>query len=471
MSTNHRITLPNKFIPDAHLKLLLDVINKHGHALLVGGCVRDFLLGLDPKDLDIEVYGLLSEELEKLLSEHFIVIAVGKSFGIFKVVVNINEEKKTYDIALPRKENKEGQGHKGFVITTDPFMSFKKAAQRRDFTINAMAIDVESNELIDDYGGLIDLQHKILRHIGPAFKEDPLRVLRAAQFCARFDLTLAPETISLCQELLPELKTLSKERIFWEMKKLLLSKKPSLGLKVLRETYALDLFSELKYLIGCKQDPEWHPEGDVWIHSLMVADQAAKLVKNLNEDEQLIVMAGALCHDLGKPLTTILKDGRIKSPGHEQAGALPTYSFLSKMGFPKKYQDQVVALVEDHLKPFQLYKVRDQVSPGAIRRLCARVNINHLLLVSQADFLGRTTKDALSGFDPSAAWLKEKVQELLGDTQKPEAIIKGRHLIAMGQKPGLYFSKILKDALEAQMDGEFSDEDSALLWLKKYLGI
>lgn len=473
IDAKHRHKLSSPFPIDDQLRALLDTIAlAGGKGLLVGGCVRDHLLGLVPKDIDVEVYGLSPESLEQALKP-FLVMAVGKSFGILKVVVDIRDERKTFDVALPRKENKHGQGHKGFIVTTDPDMTFIDAAKRRDFTINAMGIDVDRGELIDAFEGFSDLKNKILRHVSSAFSEDPLRVLRAAQFCARFDLKMAPNTIALCQELEPELFTLSKERIFQEMKKLFLSKKPSIGLNVLRLTKALSLFSELADLIDCPQDKEWHPEGDVWTHSLMVVDEAAKLLAKIElpEDERLIVMAGALCHDLGKPSTTILKDGRIKSPSHEQAGVAPTISFLEKMGFPKKLIDQVVPLVEDHLKPFQLYRARDEISDGAIKRLAARVNIARLLLVSQADFLGRTTEDAQKGIDPSASWLEAKVEELLGPDLAPKPILKGRHLLALGEKPGLHFGSILREALEAQMDGKFSDEASAISWLKQRLGI
>lgn len=437
----------------------------------MGGCVRDHLLGLKAKDLDLEVYGLSALELERLLNQHFSVVAVGRAFGIFKATVTVGAQKETFDIALPRRESKVAHGHKGFVVTNDPNMSFFEASTRRDFTINAMGIDVDSQELLDPHGGQHDLATKTLRHVSEAFKEDPLRVLRAAQFCARFSLTLHESTIAICHEVTAELPSLSKERIFEEFKKLLLAPKPSIGLSILRETNALVLFPQLRSLIDCEQDPEWHPEGDVWTHSLMVSDEAAKIVveSDLSEDEKLIVLVGALCHDLGKPATTIHKDGRVKSPGHEQAGEQPTLSFLEAIGFPKKYHEQVTSLVKEHLKPHQLYSKRDEVSDGAIRRLASRVHIEHLLMVSKADFLGRTTADALSGHDPSAPWLKQRVLDLLGSDLTPKPILQGRHLIALGQKPGTHFSKILKDAFEAQMDGAFADEATAIAWLRHKL--
>ncbi len=462
--------LTKPLVPNEHLALLLRSIRAHkGIPLLVGGSVRDHLLDLSPKDFDIEVFGLSSKELEDVLSASFKVIAVGRNFGIFKVIVSIQKEEKSFDVATPRTENKSGSGHKGFVITTNPFLSFKEAAERRDFTINAMAIDTESQMLIDPFMGEEDLNKKILKHVSAAFSEDPLRVLRAAQFCARFDLTLDESTVLLCQKLKYELLSLSQERIFEEIKKLLLAKKPSLGFSVLRATEALILFPELDALIDCQQEAEWHPEGDVWVHSLMVVDQAARLSQTLSEAERLIVMFGALCHDLGKPSTTILKDGRIKSPGHEQAGVAPTLALLTKMGVPKKWHDDIANLVREHLKPFQLYAKRDEVSDGAIRRLLTRVNIDHLLLVSQGDFCGRTTKEALSGVDPSEIWLRKKVSELMGEERTPSPLLQGRHLMQKGLKPGPEFAPILKEAFEAQLDGSFKNEDQALAWLNDYL--
>lgn len=451
---------------------LLDVITKQGgRGILVGGCVRDHIMGHHSKDIDIEVYGIDKNTLETVLSRHFSVVAVGKNFGIFKVTITHNDERETIDVALPRSENKEGRGHKGFVITTDPTMPFTDASSRRDFTINAMGIDIARQEILDPHGGLADLAARRLRHVSAAFSEDPLRVLRAAQFCARFDLTLDRDTVLLCRSLHDELLTLSKERIFEEWKKLMLAPKPSIGLSLLRNVDALHIVPELATLIDCQQDPEWHPEGDVWIHSLMVSDQAARLTREaqLEETERLLVVVAALCHDLGKPPTTILKDGRIKSPGHEQAGIPPTLKFLEDIGFPKKWHDDITALVNDHLKPHQLYAKRNEVTDGALRRLACRVNIDRLILVAKADFLGRTTPDALSGHDPSVVWLKEKMTAVLGEDLAPRPILLGRHLIALGEKPSAHFSTILRAAFDAQLDGAFTDEQGAIAWAKSWL--
>lgn len=424
------------------------ILEAGGKPILVGGCVRDRLLGLDSKDFDIEVYGLSLETLEAVLNRLGPVYAVGKSFGVFKLG--------NFDISLPRTENKQGQGHKGFVVQSDSHLTFSEASKRRDFTVNSMGIDLKTGDLLDPHGGQKDLEHKILRHVSDAFDEDPLRVLRACQFAARFELTIAPETLKKCWSLESELKTLPNERIGEEFKKLILSKKPSLGLQALLNTHALSLFPELEALIGCQQDPTWHPEGDVWIHTLMVTDAAARL------SDSIIIRLGALCHDFGKPPTTQFEDGRWRSKNHEAAGLEPCKSFLTKLCVSQEDQEQILPLVQDHLKPCQLYKVRDQVSKGAIRRLATRVNIENLCLVSKADFLGRTTQDAQTGQDPSSAWLLEEARKLAVSQKAPDAILQGRHLIELGIPPGPKMGKILKAAYEAQLDGEFADLEGAI---------
>lgn len=429
------------------------IINAGGKPILVGGCVRDRLMCTTSKDFDIEVYGLSLENLEAVLNKLGPVHAVGKSFGVFKLF--------NFDISLPRTENKQGQGHKGFVVQSDANLTFEEASRRRDFTINSMGIDLETQALLDPNHGQKDLKNKTLRHVSDAFDEDPLRVLRACQFAARFEFQIHPDTLKKCWSLESELKTLPKERIGEEFKKLLMSPKPSIGLQALLDTRALSLFPELKALIGCQQDPTWHPEGDVWTHTLMVTDEAAKL------SDSLIIRLAALCHDLGKPPTTRFEDGRWRSKNHEAAGMAPAKSFLDKLAISQDQIDQIIPLVQDHLKPCQLYKVRDQVSKGAIRRLATRVNIENLCLVAKADFLGRTTEDAKTGLDPSSLWLLEEAHKLSVATNAPEAILLGRHLLDLGYKPGPKMGKLLKQAYEAQLEGEFNNLEEAIEWTKK----
>jgi len=431
----------------------------------VGGCVRDHLLGLQPKDVDIEVYGIKLARLEEVLATIGSVHAVGRSFGVLKVRVGETD----FDISLPRLENKIGQGHKGFVVDTDRELSFGEASLRRDFTINAMGVNLLSQELLDLHGGVHDLENRTLKHVSSAFSEDPLRVFRACQFAARFEYEIHEDTIALCQTLKDELKTLPKERIVEEIRKLVLGTKPSFGLEALKATGAWYLFPELMALEGCQQEPEWHPEGDVWIHTKMVADAAAMIVRRekLEADEALLIVLGAICHDLGKPPTTKFEDGRWRSRGHESEGEPPTRALLQTMGFPEAIIEEIVPLVREHLKPHQLYRARDEISLSTVRRLASRVSIRRVCLVAEADFLGRTTPDALAGHDPSTAWLMQVAQSLDVAFKKPEPILMGRHLLEQGITPGPKMGELLKQAFEAQLDGEFGDLDGALEWLAK----
>lgn len=435
-----------------------------GRPIAVGGCVRDHLLGIAPKDVDIEVYGLAVAALKQALQSAATVNEVGKSFGILKVTTH----GETFDVSLPRTESKTGAGHRGFAVTPDPKLEFVAACQRRDFTINAMGLDLATGRLLDPCGGQEDLARGVLRHVSCAFAEDPLRVLRGAQFVARFDVRMHEDTVALCRSLQGELPTLSAERIGGELDKLLAAPEPSKGLTTLRDCGALELFPELKALQDCPQDPKWHPEGDVWVHTLMVTDAAARLVRQhtLSPEESRLVMLGALCHDLGKPATTAREGDRIRSKGHDVAGAKPTRQFLRRLAITGRRADAVVALVREHLRPMQLYLERDHVSDGAIRRLARRVPIQRLCYVAEADFLGRTTPEAQSGSDPSCAWLREQARRLDVELQPPDPLLQGRHLLKLGHKPGPELGKLLQKAYEAQLDGAFTTVEGALAWLR-----
>lgn len=440
--------------------------------MLVGGSVRDHFLGLPAKDLDVEVYCLDMDAVEKALTDVGQVHAVGRSFGVLKVNVQHEGAEETIDVALPRRESKSAPGHKGFVTTSDPFMSFMEASSRRDFTLNAMGIDLLDGNILDPHGGRDDLAQGILRHTSPAFDEDPLRVLRGCQMAARFGLNFADDTIARCRNLQPELATLPKERIWEEFKKLLCKAPwPSVGLRALQGTGALDLFPELVALIGCPQEMEWHPEGDVWLHTLLVVDEAAELCRQerLPMEETLLVLLGALCHDLGKPSTTSVQNGRIRSIEHEAQGEAPTRTFLQRIGAPLAVVEAVVPLVKEHLKPFQLFSDRARVSDAAIRRLALRVAIPRLVCVSRADFLGRTTPEALTRQDQAGAWLLAAAERLRLAHEAPKPVLLGRHLLARGLQPGPHFKQLLEIAFEAQLEGSFSTEPEAVGWLDENL--
>jgi tRNA nucleotidyltransferase (CCA-adding enzyme) len=383
---------------------------------------------------------------------------VGKAFGVLKLKGH------PIEIALPRTEIKSGSGHKGFSITADPHLPYTKAVQRRDFTINAIGLDPLNGNFLDPCDGKKDISQKILRHIGPAFGEDPLRVLRGAQFIARFDLSPTKETLEVCRSM--QMEDLPAERIYEEWKKLLLKGvNLSAGLNFIKDTNWTNYFPELNDLIGCKQDPEWHPEGDVWVHTLHCLDAFAR--ERIGEEwEDLVVGFAILCHDLGKPLTTkIGEDGRIRSPMHEPEGETPTRSFLSRLTEQVDLHEEVVPLVRRHLTPRTFYK--DQASDGAIRRLAGKVKrIDRLVRVAAADIAGRPPrKDEF----PEGPWLLKRAEELEVKDSEPKPIILGRHLIDRGLKPGLEFSPILEQCFEKQLDGTFRDLNGGLSFLDHLL--
>tara|TARA_B100000315_G_scaffold260790_1_gene325251 strand:- start:2904 stop:4271 length:1368 start_codon:yes stop_codon:yes gene_type:complete len=415
-----------------------------GRALLVGGCVRDNALNHPANDLDIEVYGIDTTTLKTILSHHFTIKLVGQAFGVMKIL------DLPIDVALPRREFKSGRGHRGFTIDSDPQMTPEDAASRRDFTVNAIAFDPITGDIIDPYNGLDDLKHRVLKHVSKRFAEDPLRVLRGMQFASRFDFDISPDTVEICRTL--ELEGLAAERVFDEWKKLILyGIRPSRGLTFLRDSEWIRYFPELFALIGCPQDPAWHPEGDVWTHTLHCMDAFA--ARRINDErEDLIVGLAVLCHDLGKPKTTMVENGRITSKDHSSVGEKITRAFLSRMTNETALIDEVLPLVSAHLAPMQLFKAK--ASDAAIRRLARRVGrIDRLVRVAHADMLGRPPLQ-VNTFD-AGDWLIKRARTLEVEAAAPKPIILGRHLIQLGLKPGPHFGPIIEACFNAQIEDAF----------------
>ena len=436
------------------------VAEKGGRALLVGGCVRDALRGIEPKDFDVEVFGLDAATLEAALREKFALDTVGKSFGVFKL------HHYDIDVALPRRETKLGLGHKAFEIESSPNLTLEEAAARRDFTINAIYRDPLTNEILDPWKGRKDLERGVLRHVSEHFSEDPLRVLRGMQFVARFGLWAADETIEICRKMTPE--GLPPERQFEEWKKLLTKgRKISRGLNFLRATGWIKYYPEIARLIGCKQAPEWHPEGDVWNHTLCALDAFAAerdkpnfIDKSEKEHEDLIVGFAVLCHDLGKPLTSFYdkRKGRIRSLGHDEAGVKPTLDFLQRLTNEEAILRDVPPLVKAHMRPYSLFK--NSSSESAVRRLASEVKrIDRLIRVCSADDNGRppTKPDG-----KELAWLAETAEKLNIKDAAPKPLLMGRDLIALGMKPGIEFGKILAKVYDAQLDGKVKSKEEAV---------
>jgi len=457
-------------LPDTVSSLAQAVHEAGGRALLVGGCVRDELMGAQAKDWDLEVYNLDAVRLREVLDQFGPVNVVGESFTVYKLGGHL-------DVSIPRREHKTGHGHKGFVIEGDPSMSVEEAARRRDFTINAIMQDPLTGELIDPYDGRRDIERRILRAVSAdTFAEDSLRVLRAAQFAARFQFDIDADTVEICRGI--DLTDLPAERIWGELEKLLLQAvQPSIGLEWLRKLGAVEqIFPEIQSLIGVPQDPEWHPEGDVFVHTQLVIDRARELVDDLAYPRKVTVMLAALAHDFGKPPTTEFLEGRWRSRGHEEAGVPPAESFLSRINIHTidgyNVRAQVIALVREHLKPGEFYKKRDEVGEGAFRRLARRCEPDLLYRVAKADSLGRNAewvpREKWYGAE-AQEWFIERSRELQVEQRPPDPILLGRHLLELGVKPGPEMGELTRAVYEMQLDGRVRTLDEAIAEAKKII--
>ena len=434
-----------------------------GRALIVGGWVRDRLMGLPSKDIDVEVFGIDADRLKEILQKFGSVNTVGESFTVYKVA--------DLDVSLPRRESKTGRGHRGFTVSGDPALPLKEAARRRDFTVNAIAWDPLTGKHEDPFDGRGDIERRLLRAVDPlTFGDDSLRVLRAIQFAARFEFEVDAGTKALCRTI--PLDDLPAERVWGEIEKLLLrARKPSIGFALALELTIIErLFPELAALVGCQQEPEWHPEGDVWVHTLLVIDEARKRIDDLGYPQQVAVMLGAVCHDLGKPATTAFLDGRIRSINHEEEGVPPSTALLDRLNVHSLHgydvRREVLGMVANHLKPGMFCKAQPPAGDGAFRRLAQKVDLELLARVARADCEGRG-----GGFDCSAMdWFLQRARELGVEHAPPDPLVKGRHLIALGVAPGPALGEVLRQVYERQLDGRVADFDAALALAREIAG-
>lgn len=450
-------------LPSAAIEVCHHLNHDGGHAYLVGGGVRDLLLSISPKDVDIEVYGLKADQLNDRLMKLGRVEYVGKQFGVYKLWYRQYE----IDISLPRTEIKTDRGHRGFDILPDPHISPERASLRRDFTMNAMMYDPVKEKLYDFHRGKNDLRSGTLKHVSPAFSEDPLRVLRGMQFAARFKLTMYSETAELCRTLLSEADTLPPSRIWSEWKKWCHSARPSYGLKVLKDSGWIRLYPELEAMIDCPQAQRWHPEGDVWVHTLQVVDQAACIANRYNWQGERCehLLLAALCHDMGKPACTFVDDyGVIKSPGHSHEGMADSDRFLKRIFAPKRFTQIVLPLVKEHIT-----HIHGDPTPRAIRHLAHRLSpatIETWEALVEADASGRAPATASR---PALEWLQQ-AEKMQNHMKKSAPIISGEMLIDLGQTPGPELGEILRKAYQAQLNGDFDDIASAKVWIRAFLG-
>ena len=418
---------------------------KGGRVYYVGGFVRDRLLQRDSKDIDIEVHGLRPAELEEILDSLGQQLAMGESFGVYGM------KGCTLDIAMPRKAEARGRGHGDFDSFVNPFAGTEAAARRRDFTINAMMQDVLTGELVDHFGGRKDLEAGILRHVdGSTFAEDPLRVLRSAQFAARFGFRVAPETAALCSGL--ELKNLSWERIGLELQKALLkSEKPSVFFEVLRKMDQLDVwFPEVKDLIGVEQSPRHHAEGDVWNHTMMVLDEAAKL--RCKAENPFGFMLAALTHDFGKAVCSEEINGVIHAYGHEKESLPLAERFLKRLTKETKLIRYVLNLTEYHMKPNVVAGARSAIKVTN-KMFDSSVDPAALICLALADDRGRKTEVPAVSHEE---FLWQRLETYREYMSRPA--VTGKDLMDAGLTPGPGFSRLLEHAHKLHLAGVAKDE-------------
>jgi len=459
------------------LRLCEVVREAGGRAMLVGGSVRDRLLGIESKDFDIEVYGLDPSRLRTVLEQIGPVNTVGEHFSVYKLVFyrpappqtddseqslsdhSAPQQRFEIDVSLPRRESKSGHGHRGFVIEGDPAMSFSEAARRRDFTINAILYDPLTDETSDPYGGGADLERRVLRAVAAdTFIEDSLRVLRAVQLAARFEMTIDPATVELCRTI--DLSDLPRERIWGEIEKLLtLAEHPSIGLEASLELGVLDqLFPEVRSMVGYQEDD--HPAEDAFAHTKFSLDEAVKLTGDLSKAKRIAVMLATLCHDLGKPITSSKAAGA--SPEHDKAVGEPTRAIMNKLGLHGiggyHVRSQVLALVREHLKPRKFYRRRATTTEGDFRRLARRVDIDLLYRVAKACAMGRRSARSSVAED----WFIKRARAIGVEHGPPAPLLQGRHLLEAGFEPGPHIGKLLRSVYELQLDGEVTTSEEAL---------
>ncbi len=447
-----------------------------GQSLLIGGCVRDMMLARPPKDYDVEIRGLSAERVLELADGIAPVKEVGQAYGILKLDTGPVD----LDVSLPRRDSKVSEGHTGFEVNTDPHLPVEEAARRRDFTINAMGLDLLTGELHDPFDGASDLAAGRLRVVDPGtFVEDPLRALRAIQFVGRFELELDLGSAEIVRAMADSMAELPGERLKDEWTKLLLeSRRPSLGLELGMELGVFDrIHPQLPALVDVPQNPVWHPEGDVWRHTCMVVDEAAELVRanGLSGRPAEIVMLAAVCHDFGKPAVTEHKNGRWVALGHEREGVEPARAFLNALVVDNDSKKKILKLVEYHMVPRQLYAPfagsAGDVKDGAFRRMAVQLHpatIEQLAVVFEADQRGRgpfteevRRRGDVEILDPGTVngWMLERARALAVADALPANVVTGKDLIALELEPGRHFGEIIRAANDLRDDHDLGRDE------------
>ncbi|MDQ2775171.1 MAG: CCA tRNA nucleotidyltransferase [Acidobacteriota bacterium] len=429
--------------------LALDIVRElHGQgrrAYLVGGCVRDRLLGIIPKDFDVST----DASPDRLLKYFPKSQTVGAHFG----VILVTRGKAQVEVATFRTEGTYSDGRRPDQVRfeTDPALD----ALRRDFTINGLMQDPVSGEVLDFVGGRADLASKVVRAIGDPearFTEDHLRMLRAIRFAARLGFSIAPETAVAIRKLAPSINRISTERIRDELVRILTEGGARRGFELLDECELLqELLPEVKAFQGVRQPPQFHPEGDVWTHVLMMLDR----LKN----PSAALAAGVLLHDVGKPPTFRVAD-RIRFDGHAEVGAEMTRDIVGRFRFSNDDSERITSLVANHMK----FKDLLQMRVSTLKRFLCLPHFDEHLELHRLDCL------ASNGYTEAYEFAKQKLAEFGREELRPARLITGRDLIEVGYKPGPDFSRALEAVETAQLEGQIQTREEALALSRSVLG-
>lgn len=419
------------------------VLRKEGYtALLAGGCVRDLLLGRTPKDFDIAT-NARPEEVQRIFPH---TVPVGAQFGVILVV----EQGQSFEVATFRADGAYIDGRRPESVV---FSSPEEDAARRDFTINGMFLDPATNEVLDFVGGRADMDRRVVRAIGDAparFSEDKLRMLRAIRFSAELGFAIDPATWDALQKSASEIHSVSAERIRDEFFKILAGPQRVIGFDLLDASGLLkEILPEVEALKGCEQPPQFHPEGDVFVHTRI-------MLELLPDEVSTPLVLAVLFHDIGKPPTFARDaDGRIRFNGHEHVSAEMTNAILRRLRCSNELIDATVEMVRNHMA----FKDVQHMRVATLKRFLSRDTIEDELELHRVDCA--SSHGMLDNYE----FLHRRREEFANEPLAPTPLLTGRDLIALGLKPGPQFKSILHDAMTRQLEGEFPSREDALQWL------
>jgi tRNA nucleotidyltransferase (CCA-adding enzyme) len=467
--THGRCGMQTDLIPlSPAANVLLESIRRAGgYPLIVGGAVRDALLAVLPKDIDIEVHDIVdTAELIREITKVGTVAERGRAFSVLAVRLQGED----YEISFPRRIDAIVKEVRDDRVGSDEQSSIRDAFSRRDLTINAIGWDPGTGELIDLFGGLGDLRSGVLRATSSAFRDDPLRIWRVVQFAGRFGFQVDDQTAAACREVAlharAQPESIARERIWMEWSKLLRTGNHwQAAASAIVATGAIMLVPELEATLTVPQDPAWHPEGSVFAHLILSAQAAADdcVEHGVTGDDREVAVLGALLHDLGKVTHTQIdsRTGRLISHGHAQAGVEPANAFLRCIGAPSGIIRRVLPIVAEHMSHVSVLGTPTRSTLRRLSRRLAPATLTDWARVVDADCAGRGIGAKPS---PTAAWLRVAAADPIGTTP----ILTGRHLISLGMRPGPGFASLLRQALDAQDDGAFTDEEGAVTWAQRH---